>query len=361
MRGTVAAPSGLQWARQHLGAGWGSSTIPHAVPPSATIEASVIALPSPIEPHHQPLPDPGQPGHGLTLLAGPTVVMLRRRRWRDPQRDRLGKWLALLAVVLLHAAFLLMIRYEMRPPMVPTVVQEDLHDELQVRFITHAPRAAATPPPAAAPAPAPKPRPLPKIHEPLAKDAMTVQLPTPAPADTAHLYDKDGQPLLQPAPASSAPGSAYVQRMPEGDTRIMHNTDPIKYRPTRFEQYSPPPGESLGDAAVRHVVEAVVKSTEVNLPGGVHLECKTVLGVPTPSCKMPPAGPSAKDGDERLSMAPAKPLAADPHASAPPSEAACIAMYRAGKPLAYGCPIDTPNRAVDAELRERAARADHHP
>ena len=45
------------------------------------------------------------------------------------------------------------------------------------------------------------------------------------------------------------------------------------------------------------------------------------------------------------------------HAPEKPAEEACIAMYRAGKPLAWGCPVDTPNRAVDAELRDRAAGA----
>ena len=39
--------------------------------------------------------------------------------------------------------------------------------------------------------------------------------------------------------------------------------------------------------------------------------------------------------------------AVDPHAPPPPSVAACIALYRAGKPLAWGCPADTPNRAVE--------------
>ena len=50
-------------------------------------------------------------------------------------------------------------------------------------------------------------------------------------------------------------------------------------------------------------------------------------------------------------MAPA-PLAADPHAKPPPSLETCIAAYRAQGPLPYGCPVDTPARAVDAEVRE---------
>ncbi|MGC1547062.1 MAG: hypothetical protein WA777_00885, partial [Rhodanobacter sp.] len=83
------------------------------------------------------------------------------------------------------------------------------------------------------------------------------------------------------------------------------------------------------------------------------------LGIPTPECGMPPAAPPSTDGDERLNMA-STPLAADPHAPKPPSVEECIAVYRANKPLPYGCPVDTPTRAVDAELRERAARGSGH-
>ena len=113
----------------------------------------------------------------------------------------------------------------------------------------------------------------------------------------------------------------------------------------------------MGGAALRHVVDAVVKDTDVDLPGGIHLKCKTVVGVPIPNCINPPSPPSAKVGDERLSMAPSKPLAPDPHAAKPPSVEACIAIYRADKPLPWGCPTDTPNRAVDAEWHDRAAGA----
>ena len=172
---------------------------------------------------------------------------------------------------------------------------------------------------------------------------------------TATLYDRDGLPLL-PAPAASAaavPG--YVQRLPQGDAQVMRHANPLPYQPTRLDKYFPPPDESAGGAAVRKIKDAVVKTTAVDLPGGIHLKCKTLLGIPTPDCVNPPAPPSAKDGDERLSMAPARPLAEDPHPPAKPPLADCIAMYRAGKPLVWGCPVDTPDRAVDDELRRRAA------
>ena len=260
-----------------------------------------------------------------------------------------------MVVVLLHVLFVVAIWYGMRPRPT-TLVASPPEEALQIRFIARAPAAVAELPPAQALPPPPKPHPQPRPPEPVAKDAMTLQLPTPKPAMTARLYDEQGQPLL-PAAAASAPVPGYVQNLPQGDTRVMQHSDPIKYKATRFEHYFPPPGESAGEAVVRHVTDAVLKSKDVNLPGGVHLKCMTVLGIPTPNCINPPAPPSAKDGDERLSMAPTKPLDGEAHAPKSPSEEACIAMYRAGKPLEWGCPVDTPNRSVDAELRERAASA----
>lgn len=260
--------------------------------------------------------------------------------------------------MLLHVLFVVAIWYAMRPR-ATTVAMPQADEVLQVRFIARSPTAAAELPPAQALPPPPKPRARPRPPEPVAKNAMTLQVPTPKPVAAARLYDEHGQPLL-PAPAASAPVPGYVQNLPQGDTRIMQHTDPVKYKVTRFEQYFPPPDETAGGAAVRHVVDAVVGSKPVNLPHGVHLKCMTVLGIPTPNCINPPAPPSAKDGDERLSMAPARSLDGEAHAPKPPSVESCIAMYRAGKPLDWGCPVDTPNRAVDAEARERAAGTPGH-
>ena len=260
-----------------------------------------------------------------------------------------------MVAVLLHALFVAAIWYGMRPrPII--LVAPQAAEVLQIRFIARAPAAVATLPPAQALPPPPKPLARPRPPEPVAKDAMTIQLPTPKPTAAARLYDEQGQPLL-PAAAASAPAPGYVQNLPQGDARVMQHSDPIKYKATRFEQYFPPPDETAGGAAVRHVVDAVLGSKNVDLPKGVHLKCMTVLGIPTPNCINPPAPPSVKDGDERLSMAPATSLDGEAHAPKPPSVEACIAMYRAGKPLAWGCPVDTPNRAVDTELRERASGA----
>jgi hypothetical protein len=293
----------------------------------------------------------GKGGNWNDLDAG-TLTLLRQRRWRvSPRVLPWNHWLLGL-VALLHVAMALLAWQALRPA--PRVVQAARQQVLQVRFITHAPAQKAAPPPPIVP---PLPQWMPPTRISNATRAMTVQLPTTRPArEPAKLYDRDGQPLLPAASASSAtPG--YVSHALQGDRRIMEHADPIKYKATSLDKYFPPPDETLGGAALRHVVDAVVKDTDVDLPGGIHLKCKTVVGVPIPNCVNPPPPPSAKDGDERLSMAPSKPLAPDPKAAKPPSVEACIAIYRANKPLPWGCPTDTPNRAVDAERRDRAAGA----
>lgn len=288
-------------------------------------------------------------------LDGLTRARLRQVHWREPWYERRWHGLALAVAVLLHMLFLLVIWGEMRPPM--AVVQHVPPEEmLEVRFITHAPSAALQPPPALPP-PA-RPRVPPKPSEPVAKDAMTMRLPTPQPTNALRLYDSSGEPML-PASASSAPTPGYVQSLPRGDTQIMQHSSPVKYQTTRFENDWSGNGNAVDNALQKLVDKTTVKKT-IRLPGGVRIHCAVFL-LAGGCGGDPPPPPSAKDGDERLSMAPAQSLAADPHAPKPPSIEACIAMYRAGKPLAWGCPVDTPNRAIDAELHERAAGAASHP
>lgn len=293
----------------------------------------------------------GKGGDWNDLDAG-TLALLRQRRWRvSPRVLPWNRWLLGL-VALLHVAMALVAWQVLRPAR--RVVQADSQQVLHVRFITRAPAKTAAPPPPILP---PLPPRIPPPRTPPAASAMTARLPTTRSVrEPVKLYDREGQPLLPAASASSAtPG--YVSHALQGDRRIMQHADPIKYKATSLDKYFPPPDETLGGAALRHAVDAVVKDTDVDLPGGIHLKCKTVIGVPIPNCINPPSPPSAKDGDERLSMAPSKPLAPDPHAAKPPSVEACIAIYREGKPLPWGCPTDTPNRAVDAEQRDRAAGA----
>ena len=260
------------------------------------------------------------------------------------------RWWLLVVVVLLHVLFLLVTRQALLTRAPPQLA---VSPALQARFVP----ILLTPQPAAPPPVTLPRRPAPQRPTVVARPRPEVRATAAAAPPALMLRDRAGQALLPAHSASAGATPDYVQRVPQGDTRIMHNVDPVPYRPTRFEQYFPPPDESAGGALVRHVGEALLKTKEVDLPRGVHLKCKTLLGIPTFDCMLPPAPPSAKDGDARLSMAPAKPLAVDPHAPPPPSVAACIALYRAGKPLAWGCPADTPNRAVDEELHQRAAGA----
>ncbi|MEO6800990.1 MAG: hypothetical protein ABI178_13720 [Rhodanobacter sp.] len=284
-----------------------------------------------------------------------TAIGRPRRVWHESAIAPTQRRLAWVVVLLLHGLFALAVWIAMRPvapPPSPTAPEE----MLQVRLIDAAPVAPAPPPPPIALPPAPASPPVPKHPEPPAKNAMVLQTPAaPAP----RLFDEHGQPLL-PATSSTAPLPAYVQRMPQGNTRIMQHDSPVKYQPTRFEQ-DWGGGNAVDDALQKLVDKTTVKKT-IRLPGGIRLHCGVSLAMLAGGCGGdPPPPPSRKDGDERLNMAPATSLDGHAHAQKPPSLESCIAMYRAGKPLAYGCPVDTPDRAVDAELRERAGqrRGDH--
>jgi hypothetical protein len=297
-------------------------------------------------------------GHAADAVSPPpwgdaTAARLRARHWRKMPDARRPSRVPLLLALALHVLFAALVWQALRTTLPPNgapnhaLVARFVPIVLPQRIISPEPAAPVKPRTVAAqrsPAPPPRPRP----------DEAEV-------TTTATLYDRDGQPLLPPpAPSASAATPGSVQRLPQGDAQVMRHANPLPYQPTRLDPYFPPPGESAGGAAVRKLKDAVVGTKAVDLPGGIHLKCKTLLGIPTPNCSDPPAPPSAKDGDERLSMAPARPLAADPHPPAKPALAECIAMYRAGKPLAWGCPVDTPDRAVDDELRRRAAGAAQH-
>ncbi|KRE90768.1 hypothetical protein ASG87_01135 [Frateuria sp. Soil773] len=294
---------------------------------------------------------------GLAPLDPATRALLHELRWRRPARDPWRMRWATVLVLLLHGLFVAVLWLAMRPSP-PREAATRQGAALQVRLIEAPRRTAAPAPPVpepSAPPANPRPRPAPS-REPVSAQAMVASVPGPAPAPEAaprpRLYDRDGQPLL-PAAAASAPGvPGYVQRRPQGDMQVMRHDHPVTYTATRFEQYFPPPNETAGQAVVRHVVEKVSKPFAVRLPRGVHLRCTLLTG-----CADPPAAPPKKDGDERLSMAPAAPLAKELAPAGGPDLAECIAIYREGKPLPHGCPVDTPNRAVDAECTERTAKS----
>jgi hypothetical protein len=309
-----------------------------------------IVSPPQVEPHRWKMQPPR---HGLAPLDDDTRALLRARRERMPPREPWRFRLAFGVMLALHGLFAVVVWWEMRPRPLHEMMHVRLDNALQVRFIERAPRITPAPPPSLPPPP--PPRAVPRVvHEPPAKGAMTASLPTPAPspAPALRLFDRTGQPLLPAAAVSTAPTPGYVQRMPQGDAQVMRHEDPVKYKATRFEENFPPPDETILGQGLRSVLRATHtgEKKSVDLGHGVHLKCKTVLGIPTPDCVMPPPPPSKKDGDERLNMAPA-PLAKElqpPRRE--PSE--CIALYRDGKPLPHGCPVDTPQRAVDAECGE---------
>ncbi|WNL47117.1 hypothetical protein RKE25_05640 [Dyella sp. BiH032] len=302
---------------------------------------------------------------GLAPLDGPTRALLHQLRWRRPPRDRRRFWVGVSAALALHLVFVALTWWEMRPRPGEPLPPPRSGDALQVRFIPRgAVRPSAPPPVETSPPPLPPAPRVAPVREPPAKNAMTASLPTPAPASSApaavapapRLYGADGRPLLPatgPAPASTA---GYVERGVVGDGQVMRHDTPVKYQATRFDK-DWDKGNAFDSALKRLVDKTTVKKT-VTLAPGLRIHCAVALAALAGGCGGdPPSPPSAKDGDERLSMAPARSLAPPPGPpEPPPSEEACIAIYRDGKPLPHGCPVDTPTRAVDAELRERAAK-----
>lgn len=255
--------------------------------------------------------------------------------------------------MLLHVLFVLVAWYSLRPPAIVPTPASAPSEIMQVRFISVSSRTAVPPPPALQPPPPPAlPRP-PRPLEPPTKGALVVS-PTPPPP--ARLYGKQGQ-LLLPAAAASAPVPGYVQRVPQGDSRIMRHDSPVSYQSTRFEKNWNGGGNAF-DSALQKLVDKTTLKKTIHLPRGVRIHCAVSIAMLAGGCGGdPPPPPSAKDGDERLNMAPAASLDGHAHGPIPPSIEACIAMYRAGKPLAYGCPVDTPNRSVDAEAHQHRPAA----
>ncbi|WP_019464239.1 hypothetical protein [Dyella japonica] len=293
-------------------------------------------------------------------------------RWRKAPPNRGRRWLVLGIVLALHALFGWFTWHEMQVRKAQERALLVREGALQVRLIP----AAATPsgpaePPALLPPPPPEPAPprpvnRPVVHEPPAKNAMTVSLPPepPAPATSVastpapHLYDPSGQAVL-PATASSAPSvpeAGYVQKTPLGDAKIMQHTTTVPYKATRFDKgWSEGGGSSVDDALKKAAEKTTVKHT-FHIAPGVRIHCAITLAALAGGCGGdPPPPPPSNDGDMRLSMAPANQLAPGSPQPKAPSVEECIAIYRAEKPLPYGCPIDTPTRSVDADMQERAA------
>lgn len=320
-----------------------------------TARGLAIVSPSDVDPHRWNATG-ALNERGLSPLDANTRQLLQERRWRKSPGNRWLHRLALIAMVLLHGLFGVSVWWEMRPPANRSAPRARPDRPLEVRFIPREATPVAPAPPELTPPPRrPAPTRPPPHREPPAKDAMTVQLPASPAAKAPVLFDRDGQPLLPANAASSAtvqPG--YIQRMPQGDSDVMRHANPAPYQPTRFAEDWGKGGGAVTRALTKAVKKTTVKTT-IRLPRGVRIHCAVTLLVLAGGCGGdPPSPPSKKDGDERLSMAP-PPLAIE---LTPPAHdvADCIARYRAGEPLPQGCPVDTPNRAVDDELRDCIAQ-----
>ncbi|HZX72164.1 MAG TPA: hypothetical protein VFE77_15235 [Rhodanobacter sp.] len=292
------------------------------------------------------------------MLDSDTRETLGRGRWRQPPLTHPAFALALALVLVLHALFALALWYEMWPNP-PHLAAAHVDQALIVRLIEHssAPRAAQPPaPPTLPPRQAMTRRVRPVTHEKPARDAMVVQdhAATPAPAASVatpsaiSVFAKDGSVRLPPTTeiTYATTGAKAKPAKPADDRRIMqHDSNRMYYKATRFEKYFPPPNETAGGAVGRHIGDAIKEIAKSMCDPKKSSTASNML------CGAPPIPPSPKDGDERLNLPPPA-LVDDPHPPTPPPLSSCIAEYKATKPLSYGCPINTPDLAFKAEMRE---------
>ncbi|QNK03876.1 hypothetical protein H8F01_16575 [Dyella telluris] len=268
-------------------------------------------------------------------------------------------------VLILHVLFAVALWHEMQPRAQKAVVTPlDTDQALIVRLISRpkAPRAAQVPEPPQPPSPAraaEPPRPVAAARTPpvtLEKphhDAMVVQdhAAAPAPATSApsaiNLFSKGGS-IRLPSTADNAPApaSASTAAKATDDRQIMqHDSNRMQYKATRFEKYFPPPNETAGGAVGRHVGDAL---KEIAKSVCDPTKKSTAFN---PLCAAPPPPASPMNRDERLNLPPA-PLVSGIDTGKTPPLSGCIKDYRDGKPLVSGCPINTPELAFKAEMRE---------
>ncbi|MBM7124497.1 hypothetical protein ISP19_03820 [Dyella flava] len=259
----------------------------------------------------------------------------------------------MLALVLaLHALFALMLWSAMQP-----IAPVDDDQVLVVRLLddTGTPRAPPALPELAPPQPAAPPRARPVSHEKPRRDAMVVQdheaVPAPAASVAApaaiSLFNQDGSIRLPPALTNNSV-AASVETKPAkrvDDRQIMqHDINPMHFKPTRFDKYFPPPNETAGGAVGRHIGDAIQEITKSMCDPTKRSTASNLL------CGVPPTPPSPKDRDERLNLPPPS-LVGDPQPIKSLPLSTCITEYNDGKPLSYGCPINTPDLAFQAEMR----------
>jgi hypothetical protein len=264
--------------------------------------------------------------------------------------------LVLALVFALHMLFAMVLWSGMRPPAPvkseQTMIVRLLEDTSMPRAVP--PPAPPTLPELVSPQQAAAPRVRPESHEKPRRDAMVAQDHEAAPVPAApvatpaaiSLFAKDGSIRLPPAPTDTS-AAASVEAKPDkpaDDRQIMqHDSNRMHYKATRFEKYFPPPNETAGGAVGRHIGDAIHEMAKSMCDPEKRSTASNLL------CDTPPTPPSPKNADERLNLPPPS-LVGDPPPNTLPLET-CIAEYDDGKPLSYGCPVNTPDLAFQAEMR----------
>jgi len=255
--------------------------------------------------------------------------------------------------LVLHALFALALWHEMQPkPQHLAMVPIDSNQVLNVRLIDQPSKPRAVQPPEP-PKLVPQqqvvpPRVRPVTHEVPPRDAMVVQdhEATPAPAASVAMPSAVSLRLPPTTETYATTSAKATPAKPADDRQIMqHDYNQMHTKTTRFEKYFPPPNETAGGAVGRHIGDSLKAMAKTMCDPKKSSTVSNLL------CGAPPLPPSPKDRDERLNLPP-PPLADDPNPPTPPPLSSCIAEYKADKPLSDGCPINTPDLAFKAEMRE---------
>ncbi|HEY4293527.1 hypothetical protein [Luteibacter sp.] len=324
--------------------------------------------PPPFVESHRLEPEASPRPRGLLPIDAATLVALHAIGRRPPPRERLLRVLAMVAAIILHILLVMVVRYEMQPRLlVGFVPPVDRNDLLEVRFIDP-PRPA---PPVVEVPPPPAVEPPPKVRSPEATrpepqrsrepPRPPAEVDTPAPeaqAPRPALFAPDGSIVMPKQGPGATTQADFVARKPTDNSGIMSHKTTVTYTQTRFEKDWAPRDENVLDKGLRRAIETTTVKKTIDLGHGVRIKCATVFFVLPVGCGgEDPSKAAKKDGDVRLNMAPASPLAKDlPGQPTPPSEAECIAAFRAEKPLPQGCSSDIPLKAMDQENAERERR-----
>jgi hypothetical protein len=267
--------------------------------------------------------------------------------------------LAMAAAVVVHGLLLLAIRHEMQPrPQQRFAVPTAREVALEVRFIDPVSRSRVVPsepgqsrsfPSRRSPAPSRK-----KLTATDASEAAPVS--TPEAVTLTHSEAPEVR-TTRPTIDATVATPNYVAPKPTDSAGIMQHRDIVGYTTSRFDDAWVPRDENVVSQGLRRAQDAATLRKTVDFGHGVRMHC--AVGPLGGGCGLgdAPSKAAAKDGDTRLSMAPAHALAADmPDAPAPRSDAECVSAYRADARVPPGCPSDTPLKAMDAENAERLRR-----